>query len=94
MFASPRLSNSVLTSRRMTEMPRELSHCAILSPYARADNGGVNHFLAGRRLRSALLVFVGQEKFRIRLRVDSVSPNSTMASSSRCKDSSIELVRL
>ena len=62
MFARPRSSNSRLTSRRMTETPRELSHCAIPEPITPAPITARVHNFLGRRFRRSFPVFVGQEK--------------------------------
>ncbi len=75
-------------------MPRELSHCAIPEPITPAPMTAACATFSPGALDGPFLYLSARKKLRIRLRVDSVSPSSTMASSSRASESSIELVRL
>ncbi len=94
MLARPRSSTSTLTSRKMTETPRELSHCAIPEPITPAPMTAACVIFSAGALLVPLRYRSARKKLRIRLWVDSVSPSSTIASSSRASDSSTEPVRL
>ena len=90
MLARPRSSCSALTSRKITETPRELSHCAIPEPITPAPMTAACVTFSAAVFDVPLRNLSPRKKLRIRFRVVSVSPRSTIASNSIRSDSSIE----
>ena len=62
MLARPRSIASEFTSRKMTETPRELSHCAMPEPITPAPMTAACVNFSPARLGRAFAVFVREEK--------------------------------
>src|SRR2546423_6915546 len=73
MFARPRSTAAESTSRRITETPRELSHCAIPEPMTPAPITAACEIFSAGVFEEPLRYLSARKKFRIRFWVASVA---------------------